>query len=122
MPSGATGARAVAASQGAFTGQFDNHMNQQHLIGGKSNLHQFDLFQTALSNATGKVCKSAYTEDEQHIIDNLEEVVIKELDEPDDTLLAGRKHKSIFLGSPTSTNASRSAKPAICPTRPACAA
>ena len=91
MLSGATGARAVAANQGVFTGQFDDDMNQRHLIGGKSNLHQFDLFQMALSNATVKVCKSAYTKDMQHVIDNLEEVVIKEPDEPDDALLAGSK-------------------------------
>ena len=58
MPSGSTGARAVASSQGAFTGQFDDEMNKQQLISGKTNLHQFDLFQQALSNATVKICKS----------------------------------------------------------------
>ena len=84
MPSGATG-------QGAFTGQFDDDMNQRHLIGGKSKLHQFDLFQTSLSTGTVKVCKSAYTEDVQYVIDNLEDVVIKEPDEPDNALLAGPK-------------------------------
>ena len=84
MPSGATGVQTVAANRGAFTKQFDDDMNQQHLIGGKSSLHQFDLFQTALSNGTVKVCKSAYTKDVQHVVDNLEEVVIKEPDEPDD--------------------------------------
>ena len=63
-------------------------MNQGQLIGGKSNLHQFNLFQEALSNTTVKVCRSAYTEDVQHVIENLEEVVIKEPDEPDDALLS----------------------------------
>ena len=66
-------------------------MNQQQLIGGKTNLHQFDLFQTALSNVTVKICKSAYTEDVQHVTDNMEEVVLKEPDEPDEDLLTGPK-------------------------------
>ena len=63
MSSGATGAREVAGSQCIFRGQFDTDMNQQQLISGKSSLHQFDLFQTALFNSTVKVCKSDYTED-----------------------------------------------------------
>ena len=91
MLSGATGTRAVAASQGALTRQFDTDMNQQQVISGKSNLHQFDFFQTALSNATVKICKYVYTKDVQHIINNMEEVVLKEPDEPDDALLAGLK-------------------------------
>ena len=74
-------------SQGAFTGQFDDDMNQRQLIGGKSNLYQFDLFQQALFNATIKVCRSDYTEDVQNVIDTLEEVVIKEPEMPDDALL-----------------------------------
>ena len=76
MPSGATGTRAVATSQGALTRQLNTDMNQQQLIGGKTNLHQFDLFQTALSNVTVKICKSAYTEDVQHVINNMEEVLL----------------------------------------------
>ena len=88
MSSGATGARAVAGSQGVFRGQFDTDMNQQQLIVGKSSLHQFDLFQTVLSNASVKVCKSDYSEDVQYVIDILVEVVIKDPDEPDDALLA----------------------------------
>ena len=91
MSSGATGARAVAGNQGVFRGQFDTDMNQHQLIGGKSSLHQFDLFQTVLSNASVKVCKSDYTEDVQYVIDNLEDVDIKDPDKPGKALLAGLK-------------------------------
>ena len=87
MSSSATGARAVAGNQGVFRGQFDMDMNQQQLIDGKSSLHQFDLFQTALSNSSVKVCKSDYTEDVQYVIDNLVEMVSKDPDEPDEALL-----------------------------------
>ena len=71
-------------------------MNERQLIGGKTNLHQFDLFQQALSNATVKVCKSNYTEDVQHVINNLEEGVIKEPDMPDDALLADTLKAQIY--------------------------
>ena len=122
MSSSATGARAVAGNQGVFRGQFDMDMNQQQLIGGKSSLHQFDLFQTALSNTSVKVCKCNYTENVQYIIDNLVEVDIKNPDEPDEALLAGPKHLFIFPSTTSNTRRPRIAKPAICPTRPACAA
>ena len=97
MHNGSTGAQAVASSQGAFMGQFDDNMNQRQLIGGKTNPHQFDLFQQALSNTTVMVCRSDYTEDVQHVIDNLEEVVIKEPEEPDDALLADPVKAQIHL-------------------------
>ena len=97
MPSGSTGAQAAASSQGAFMGKFDEDMNQRQLIGGKTNPHQFDLFQQALSNATVKVCWSDYTEDVQYVINNLEEVVIKEPEEPDNTLLADSLKAQIHL-------------------------
>ena len=97
MPIGSTGARVVAASQGALMRQFNKDMNQRQLIGSKSNLHQFDLFQQALSNTTVKVCWSAYTEDVQHVIDNMEEVVFKEPDEPDDALLTDTLKAQIHL-------------------------
>ena len=87
MSSGATGAR----SQGVFTGQFDQEMNQQQLIGGKSSAQQFDTFQEALSNTTVKICKASNVEDVQSLINNMEEVVMKDPDEPDDALLAGSK-------------------------------
>ena len=72
-------------------------MSQQQLIGGKSSLHQFDLFQTALFNSSVKVCKSDYIEDVQYVIDNLEEVVIEEPDEPDEALLADTLKAQIHL-------------------------
>ena len=97
MPRGSTGTRAVAASEGTSTRQFDTGMNQQQLISGKTSLHQFDLFQQALSNTTVKICKSAYTKDVQHVIDNMEEVVFKEPDEPDDALLTDTLKAQIHL-------------------------
>ena len=65
MSGGSTGARATASNQGAFTGQFDAKMKERHLIGGKTNLQQFDLFQQVLSNATVKFCGSKHPEDAQ---------------------------------------------------------
>ena len=51
----------------------------------------------ALSNATVKVCKFDYTKDVLYVIDNLEEVVIKDPDEPDDALLADTLKAQIHL-------------------------
>jgi len=97
MSSGATGARAVAGSQGVFTGQFDQEMNQQQLIGGKSSAQQFDTFQEALSNATVKICKASNVEDVQSLINNMEEVVIENPDEPDDALLLDPKKAPMVI-------------------------
>ena len=87
MSSGATGAR----SQGVFTGQFDKEMNQHRLIGGESSVQQFDTFQDALSNASLLICKASNIEDVQSLINNMEEVVIEDPDEPDDALLTSLK-------------------------------
>lgn len=96
MSSGATGARAVAGSQGVFTGQFDKEMNQHRLIGGESSVQQFDTFQDALSNASLLICKASNIEDVQSLINNMEEVVIKDPDMPDDSLLTSLK-KDIYF-------------------------
>lgn len=96
MSSGATGARAVAGSQGVFTGQFDKEMNQHRLIGGESSVQQFDTFQDALSNASLLICKASNIEDVQSLINNMEEVVIEDPDEPDDAQLTSLK-KDIYF-------------------------
>ena len=99
MSSGPASARATVSSQGAFTGQFDAEMNDRQLIGGKTNLQQFDHFLQALSNATVKICGSNFSEDVQSAINNMEEVVIQEPDMPDDTLLADTLKAPIFIAN-----------------------
>ena len=80
------------SSQGDFTGQFDNDMADCRLIGGKTKLQQFDLFQQVLSNAVVKFCGSTTNpEDVQSVINNMEEVKMDMPDMPDDSLLSGVK-------------------------------
>ena len=97
MSSGYVSARTTVSSQGAFMGQFDTEMNNRQLIGGKTNLQQFDQFQHALSNATVKICRSNFTEDVQSVINDMEEVVMKELEMPDDTLLTDTLKAQIHI-------------------------
>ena len=98
MPGSSTGAHAAMSSQGAFTGQFGSNMADRRLIGGKTRLQQFDLFQQALSNAIPKYCRNLL-EDMKDLINNMEEVKMDELNMPDDSLLSGVKgdlHKSNY--------------------------
>ena len=73
MPRGSTGARAAVSSQSVFTGQFDSNMADCQLIGWKTKLQQFDLFQQALSNAVVKYCRNL-PEDVKALITDMEEV------------------------------------------------
>ena len=73
-------------------------MADRRLIGGKTRLQQFDLFQQALSNAIPKYCRNLL-EDMKDLINNMEEVKMDELNMPDDSLLSGVKgdlHKSNY--------------------------
>ena len=90
MPGGSADARAAVSSQGAFTGQVDGDMANCQLIGGKTKLQQFDLFQQALSNSVVKYCRYV-PEDVQALITNMEEVNMDEPDMPNDSLLSGLK-------------------------------
>ena len=98
MPGGSTDARAAVSSQGAFTGKFDSDMTDCRLIGGKTKLQQFDLFQQALSNAMVKYCYNV-PEDVQALIIKMKEVDMDELNMPDNSLLSDLKgdlHKSNY--------------------------
>ena len=79
-----------SGSQGDFTGQFDSKMANRRLVGGKTKLQQFDLFQQALSNAVIHFCKSN-CQDVQSLISNLEEVKMERPLMPEDSLLEGAK-------------------------------
>ena len=87
MPSGSVDARATVSCQGAFTRQFDTEMNNRQLIGGKTNLKQFDQLQqaTSLSRSADPL--------------SLKEVIMEELDMPNNTFLADTLKAPIYISN-----------------------
>ena len=73
-------------SQGDFTGQFDTKMANCRLVGGKTKLQQFDVFQQALSNAVIHFCRDNH-QDVQSLISNMEEVEMEQPPMPEESLL-----------------------------------
>ena len=76
--------------QGGFKGQFDDKMGNCRLIGGKTELQQFDKFQQALSNAVIHFCKD-YRQDVQSLISNMVEVTMDRPDMPDESEMLSAK-------------------------------
>ena len=75
-----------SGSQGDFTGQFDSKMGNCRLIGGKTKLQQYDVFQQALSNAVIHFCRDHH-QDVQSLISNMEEVEMERPPMPEESLL-----------------------------------
>ena len=84
-----------SGNQGGVRGQFDFIMGNCRLIGGKTKLQQFDVFQQALFNAVIHFCRD-HCQDVQSLISDMVEVEMKQPPMPDESLLKGAQ-KDLYI-------------------------